>query len=88
MKGGDKMKNKIVLSLAGISTVATGLLTAVVVRAADYSASTTAAITDAGETVVGMFFDNLPVILGFVIAIILTMWGVNWVLSHFRRGRR
>jgi len=55
--------------------------------AQDYNASTTAAITSAGTTVTGMFFTNLPVVLGFVVAVILTLWGVRWILSQFH-GRR
>ena len=62
-------------------------LTALPTHAQDYSASTTAAITSAGTVVLGMFFTNLPIILGFVIAIIVTMWGVRWVLSQFHRRK-
>jgi len=62
------------------------LLTALPTHAQDYSASTTAAITSAGTTVLSNFFTNLPIVLGFVIAVIITLWGVRWILSQFHRG--
>jgi len=61
-------------------------VTALPTHAQDYSASTTAAITAGGETVLNMFFTNLPIILGFVIAVIMTLWGIRWILSQFHRG--
>lgn len=66
----------------GASGFATSLLvfgTALVAKAADYSASTTAAINSAGEGILSMFFTNLPVILTFVVAIVVTLWGIKWV---------
>jgi hypothetical protein len=83
----DTLK-KLGLSLAGVASSAALLGTALTVHAADYTASTTAAINSAGESILGMFFTNLPVILTFVVAIIVTLWGVRWVLSHFTRGRK
>jgi hypothetical protein len=65
-----------------------GLAAALPACAQDYSASTTAAITAAGTTVTTMFFTNLPIVLGFVVAVILTLWGVRWILSQFHRGRK
>jgi len=76
------------LYAAGLSTGAVTLLTAMAAGATDYTASTTAAISSAGESVLSMFFTNLPVILVFVVAIAVTMWGIRWVLGHFRGGRR
>lgn len=80
-----RMKDKIAL---GLATASTALSMGSVVLAADYTASTTAAINSAGESILGMFFTNLPVILTFVVAIVVTLWGVRWVISHFRGGRR
>jgi len=74
--------------VSGIALAGLALVVGLPTHAADYSASTTAAITNAGETVLGMFFTNLPIILGFVIAVILTLWGVRWILSQFHRGGR
>ena len=83
----DNLK-KIGLTLAGFASSAAILGTALTVHAADYTASTTAAITSAGESILSMFFTNLPVILTFVVAIAVTMWGIRWVLSHFKGGRK
>ncbi len=83
----DRIK-RIVLVGAGVGTSVATLTLAVAAHAQDYSASTTAAITAAGGTVVGMFFSNLPVILGFVVAISITLWGIRWVMSHFRGGKK
>jgi Kef-type K+ transport system membrane component KefB len=80
------MTNRIKLALLGVSSTLGVLTAGLAVRAQDYSASTTQAITDAGETVLSMFFTNLPIILGFVIAVILTLWGIRWILSQFHRG--
>jgi uncharacterized membrane protein len=77
-------KLAVIGAISAVGTLGLALST----KAADYSASTTAAITSAGETVLGMFFTNLPIILGFVIAVILTLWGVRWILSQFHRGGR
>lgn len=75
-----------IAAIGGMATI--GSLVGLAAHAQDYSASTTAAITDAGETVLSMFFTNLPIILGFVIAVILTLWGVRWILSQFHGGKR
>jgi len=57
-------------------------------HAQDYTASTTAAIQAAGQSVLSMFFTNLPVILVFVVAIAVTLWGVRWIISMIRGGRK
>ena len=82
------MNKKIALFGATVASVASGVLVGLSAHAADYTASTTAAITSAGESVLGMFFTNLPVILLFVTAILVTLWGIRWVLSHFKGGRK
>lgn len=82
------MNKKIALYGAGVVTTVTGVFAALAARAADYTASTTAAINDAGGSILNMFFTNLPVILTFVVAIAVTLWGIRWVLSHFKGGRR
>jgi uncharacterized membrane protein len=85
----NKLKQYAKVSMTKVSGIALALLAFVIAlptHAADYSASTTAAITGAGETVLGMFFTNLPIILSFVVAVILTLWGVRWILSQFHRG--
>lgn len=82
------IKQRLALYGAGVGTSAIALLTAATVHAQDYTASTTAAINSAGESVLNMFFTNLPVILTFVVAIAVTLWGIRWVLSHFRGGKR
>lgn len=74
--------------VAGIALALFGAVLALPTHAQDYSASTTAAITSAGESVLSNFFTNLPIILGFVVAIIVTLWGIRWILSHFRGGRK
>jgi len=79
-----KIRLAAVSGLSALGVAVAGLAA----QAQDYSASTTEAITDAGETVLAMFFTNLPIILGFVIAVILTLWGVRWILSQFHRGRK
>lgn len=83
----DRIK-RIALVGAGVGTSLATLSLAMVAHAQDYTASTTAAIQSAGESVLGMFFTNLPVILVFVVAISVTLWGIRWVLSHFRGGRK
>jgi hypothetical protein len=82
------ISNKMKVALMGGSTTVGILAVTLFAHAQSYAASTTAAITSAGETTIGMFFTNLPVILGFVVAIILTLWGVRWILSQFHRGGR
>jgi len=82
------ISNKMKVALMGGSTVVGTLAIGMLAHAQDYSASTTAAIQSAGTTVLSMFFTNLPIILGFVIAVILTLWGVRWILSQFHRGGR
>jgi len=77
------LKRLSLYAIPGLGVMAMALPAA----AQDYSASTTAAITSAGETVLSMFFTNLPIVLAFVIAVILTLWGVRWILSQFH-GRR
>jgi len=72
----------------GLGSALTALGVAASASAQDYTASTTAAIQDAGESVLAMFFTNLPVILVFVVAISVTLWGIRWVLSHFGGRRR
>lgn len=88
MKGGDNMINKYNKFLMGFAGSALAISMGSVALAADYTASTTAAINSAGESILGMFFTNLPVILTFVIAIVVTLWGIRWVMSHLRGGRR
>lgn len=83
----DKIKRLSLLGM-GVATSIGGMAVGLVAQAQDYSASTTAAITAAGSTVLGMFFTNLPIILGFVIAVVLTMWGIRWVIGLFRGGRK
>jgi len=84
----EKVKNLAARS-AGLLAAGAMLLGATAVHAqTDYTASTTAAINSAGESILGMFFTNLPYILTFVVAIVVTLWGVRWVLSHLRGGRR
>lgn len=80
------MTNRIKLALLGASSTLGVLTAGIAVRAQEYSASTTEAIQSAGGTVLNMFFTNLPIILGFVIAVIVTMWGIRWILSQFHRG--
>jgi len=53
----------------------------------DYSASTTAGITSGITAFLGPFFDNLGLILGASAAVVITLWGIRWVTSHFRGGR-
>lgn len=54
----------------------------------DYSASTTAGITAGITAFLTPFFDNLGLILGAVAAVVITLWGIRWVMSHFKGGRR
>lgn len=82
------MNKKLALYGAGLASAGSGLLLGLTAHAADYTASTTAAINDAGGSILNMFFTNLPVILTFVVAIAVTLWGIRWVMSHFRGGRR
>lgn len=82
------MLKKFYAYASGIALAGLALVVGLPSHAQDYSASTTAAIQSAGETVLGMFFTNLPIILGFVIAVILTLWGIRWILSQFHRGGR
>lgn len=85
----DNLKRKLALYGTGAATSIALLATAVAVHAqVDYTASTTAAINSAGSSILGMFFTNLPYILTFVVAISVTLWGIRWVLSHFRGGRK
>jgi len=51
-------------------------------------ASSTSAIGDAGSTVFGVFFGILPTILLFVVPITLVLWGIFWILGHFKRGKK
>lgn len=81
-------KEKMMKVAFGLGTGAVALFGALAASAQDYTASTTAAINDAGESVLAMFFTNLPVILVFVVAISVTLWGIRWVLSHFGGRRR
>jgi hypothetical protein len=74
--------------VAGIALALVGAVLALPTHAQDYSASTTSAITSAGEAVLSNFFANLPIILGFVTAIVITLWGIRWIFSHFGRGGR
>lgn len=82
------IRNRLKIAAIGGASVVGALGAAVAAHAQDYSASTTAAITAGGEAVISNFFTNLPVILGFIVAIVVTLWGIRWVLSHFRGGRR
>jgi len=82
----NKMR-RLYLASAGVTTAVTALTVGLAAHAQDYTASTTAAINSAGQSVLSMFFTNLPVILVFVTAIIVTLWGIRWVLSYFG-GRR
>jgi len=54
----------------------------------DYSASTTAALTDGVAAFLAPFFANLPLILAGSAAVIITMWGIRYVTSHFGGGKR
>jgi hypothetical protein len=83
-----RLKRKIALWSAGLGTSVVALFGAAAARAQDYTASTTAAIQDAGESVLSMFFTNLPVILVFVVAIVVTLWGIRWVMAQLKGGRR
>jgi len=82
------LKRKLVLASAGLGSGLTALIAASAAHAQDYTASTTAAIQSAGQSILAMFFTNLPVILTFVVAIAVTLWGVRWVMSHFSGKRR
>jgi len=54
----------------------------------DYSASTTEALTDGIAAFMGPFFDNLPEVLAASGAIILLLWGIRYVTSHFKGGKK
>jgi uncharacterized membrane protein len=54
----------------------------------DAVTSSTAAIVSAGSTVFGVFFGVLPTILLYVVPIAIVLWGIKWVISHFKGGRR
>jgi len=82
------ISNRFKVAAIGAASVVGSFAAVAATKAADYSASTTAAITSAGESVLSMFFTNLPIILGFVVAVIITLWGIRWVLSQFHRGGR
>jgi len=54
----------------------------------DFAASTTAGITSGIGAFLNPFFANLPLILGAVAAVVITLWAIRWVMSHFRGGRK
>jgi len=54
----------------------------------DAIASSTAAITQGAGAANSVFFGVLPVVVIFVVAIIVTLWGIRWVLSRFTGGKR
>lgn len=72
--------------LVGASSAMGTLALSIAARAQeDWSTSTTAAINASATTVIGQFFTVLPYILGGVAAVVLTMWGIKWIFSLFRR---
>lgn len=75
-------------AIGAVSTVGTLGMALATHAQIDPVASGTQAITDAGESVFDVFFGMLPSILLVVIPIILVLWGVRWMLSSFRGGRR
>jgi len=54
----------------------------------DYTASTTEAIQAGAQAFLSPFFSNLPTILAAVAAIAVTLWGIRWVMSHLKGGKR
>jgi hypothetical protein len=51
----------------------------------DYSASTTAAILGTAETVWGVFYHGMPVLIIYVISIIIALFFSSWILKKFGR---
>lgn len=91
MKGGETMLKsfKSFNRIAMLSAVVTaGVMSAANVFADDFSASTTDAIQNGVGAFLTPFFANLPLILSGVAAVVITLWGIRWVMSHFRGGRR
>jgi hypothetical protein len=43
------------------------------------------AIMSAGEQVMAQFYSAIPFVVGVIVAIILSLWGVRWILSKFGR---
>jgi len=41
------------------------------------------ALTAAGEQIVGYFWNGLPAILAVVVAVIITLWGIRWIVHKF-----
>jgi len=87
------LSNKLKLALIGGSSAITTLATAVAVNAAapsvdDVVSSSTDAIVDAGTTTFGVFFGIIPTILLYVIPIVLVLWGIRWMISHFHGKRK
>ena len=72
----------------GVGGAFAGVFAALPAMAADYSASTTEAITDGVDAFLSPFFDNIGLVLGGVAAVVITLWGIRWVMSHFKGGRR
>jgi len=73
---------------AGVGTAVGLFLMGAVAKAADYSASTTAGIQSGIDAFLAPFFANLGLIIGAVAAVIITLWGIRWVMSHFRGGKK
>ena len=54
----------------------------------DWTTTTTNAITAGENAIVNLFFTALPYILGGVVAVTITLWGIRWVMSLFHGKRR
>jgi len=71
--------------LPGVAVAVLGMSPLAALAQEDWSTSTTEAINASAGTVIGQFFTVLPYILGGVAAVVLTMWGIKWIFSLFRR---
>jgi len=79
------------MKLALIGTLAPlGVFGSVIAARAEFDpvASSTAVISDAGQTLFEAFIGVFPTIFLIVVSIALVLWGVRWMMSHFRGGRR
>jgi len=54
----------------------------------DWTTSTTNAITAGQNAIVNQFFSVLPYVLGGVVAVTITLWGIRWVMSLFHGKRK
>jgi hypothetical protein len=85
------MTNKLKMALTSAMTVAGSALAMTAFAAApttdEVVASSTSAITDAGGTVLAVFFGIVPTILLYVVPIAVVLFGINWILAKFR-GKR